>query len=125
MSVILGSGYLATLGEIANMLKTLENQLMALSPAEKAEAINLLAHSLDQNWRGITKTVGVCGEDACIAGTRIPVWVLVNARRLGMSETDLLADYPTLTALDLTYAWLYAEANPEEITTAIQANQDE
>ena len=82
-------------------IKQLETQLLALSPTEKTEAIQLLAHSLNQNWRGITKTRDVCGGDACIAGTRIPVWVLVNARNLGISESQLLYDYPTLTAIDL------------------------
>ncbi|NEO43631.1 MAG: DUF433 domain-containing protein [Moorea sp. SIO4A3] len=104
-------------------IKQLETQLLALSPTEKTEAIHLLAHSLNQNWRGITKTRNVCGGDACIAGTRIPVWVLVNARNLGISESQLLYDYPTLTAIDLANAWIYAQVNPEEVATAIQENE--
>lgn len=105
-------------------LKDLESQLLALSPTEKAEAIQMLAHSLNHIWRGITKTSDVCGGDACIAGTRIPIWVLVNARQLGIRETQLLIDYPDLTAADLANAWVYAEANPEEIETAIRQNED-
>jgi uncharacterized protein (DUF433 family) len=35
---------------------------------------------------GIERTPGVCGGDACIAGTRIPVWVLEGFRRLGWTE---------------------------------------
>ncbi len=35
-------------------LKKLELQLLALSPVEKAEAIQLLTHSLSKDWRGIT-----------------------------------------------------------------------
>ncbi len=104
-------------------LKDLEAQLLSLSPAEKLEAIQILSHSLSQNWRGITKTPGVCGGDACIEGTRIPVWVLVQAHNLGMSETQLLYDYPTLSATDLANAWVYASANPEEIETAIRENE--
>lgn len=38
----------------------------------------------------ITKTPGVCGGDACFRGHRIPVWTVVNYRRLGGSEADLL-----------------------------------
>ncbi|NJP09568.1 MAG: DUF433 domain-containing protein [Leptolyngbyaceae cyanobacterium RU_5_1] len=105
-------------------LKELEAQLLSLSPTEKAEAIQLLAHSLDSTWRGITKTPGVCGGDACIAGTRIPVWVLVQARNLGISESQLLYDYPTLSATDLANAWVYADANSEEIETAIRQNEE-
>ena len=104
-------------------LKELEAQLLLLSPTEKAEAIQLLAHSLDSKWRGITKTLNVCGGDACIAGTRTPVWVLVGYRRQGTSDSDLLAAYPTLSAIDLANAWVYAEANPAEIVAAIQDNE--
>ncbi len=87
-------------------IKQLETQLLASSPTEKSAAIHILSHSLNPNWRGITKTRNVCGCDACIAGTRIPVWVLVNARNIGISESQLLYDYPTLTASDLANAWI-------------------
>jgi len=80
---------------------------------------------MNNRWRGITKTPGVCGGDACIAGTRIPVWVLVGYRRLGVSESELLHSYPTLSATDLTNAWVYAEANSSEIEMAIQDNEEE
>jgi len=104
-------------------IKQLETQLLSLSPPEKAQAINILAHSLNHNWRGITKTINVCGGDACIAETRIPIWVLANARNLGISESQLLYDYPTLTASDLANAWIYGQANPDEIATAIRENK--
>ncbi len=110
----------------ANMtLKELQPQLLALSPEEKTQAIQFLAQSLTNFWSGIQKTPGVCGGDACIGQTRIPVWVLVNARRLGISESELLEDYPTLRAADLANAWAYAEAYPDEIETAIQENEDD
>ena len=38
----------------------------------------------------ITKTLGVCGGDACIRGHRIPVWVLVGYRKLGASDAEIL-----------------------------------
>ncbi|SRR5579883_1755320 len=104
-------------------LQDLETQLLSLSSSEKLEAIQILSHSLSQNWRGITKTPGICGGDACIEGTRIPVWILVQARSLEISETQLLYDYPTLSATDLANAWVYASANPEEIETAIRENE--
>jgi len=86
---------------------------------------SLLVRSINKSWRGITKTPGVCGGDACIARTRIPVWVLVNARNLGISESQVLYDYPTLSAADLTNAWVYAEANSQEIETAIRDNEED
>ncbi|MEG3850784.1 DUF433 domain-containing protein, partial [Microcoleus sp. herbarium19] len=94
-------------------LKELQPQLLALTPEEKTQAIQFLAQSLSNFWPGIQKTPGVCGGDACIRETRIPVWVLVNASRLGISEAELLEDYPTLRAADLANAWAYAEAYPE------------
>jgi uncharacterized protein (DUF433 family) len=55
--------------------------------------------------------------------TRIPVWVLVQARQLGASEADLLRDYPTLRAEDLANAWAYARAHREEIKQQIAENE--
>ncbi|HZG37345.1 MAG TPA: DUF433 domain-containing protein [Nodosilinea sp.] len=104
-------------------LQDLEFQLLALPAGEKAKAIQFLAQSLGNPWRKIEKTPGVCGGSACIASTRIPVWGLVEARRGGYSEADLLVSYPTLTASDLANAWLYAAAYAEEIEAAIQANE--
>ncbi len=36
------------------------------------------------------------GGDACVHGTRIPVWVLDNCRRLGMPDAKILSTYPSL-----------------------------
>jgi uncharacterized protein (DUF433 family) len=91
-------------------LKALEPQLLALSDDEKAKVVQLLSN--------------VCGGSACISGTRITVWGLVEARRVGYSEADLLNSYPTLSATDLANAWVYAETFAEEISTEIQDNTD-
>ncbi|MBO0931096.1 DUF433 domain-containing protein [Fibrella aquatilis] len=58
-----------------------------------------------------------------IAKTRIPVWVLEQARRLGATEADLLLAYPTLYAADLANAWAYARTNATEIDQAIAENE--
>jgi uncharacterized protein (DUF433 family) len=73
---------------------------------------------------GIEKAANICGGDACIAGTRVPVWVLEQARRLGATEADLLADYPSLTAADLAVAWAYMLAQRDEVEAAIRANEE-
>jgi len=104
-------------------LQDLQPQLLALSPAEKAQAIQLLIQSLSDTWTGIEKTPGVCGGDARIANTRIPVWVLVQARKLSNTDAQILANYPTITATDLSNAWRYAEAHPGEIEQAIAENE--
>ncbi|MFM6081389.1 MAG: DUF433 domain-containing protein [Dolichospermum sp.] len=104
-------------------LQELKQQLLALQPSEKVQAIQLLAQSLGSNWQGIEKTPKICGGDACIVNTRIPVWVLVEARQLGYSDVDLLTSYPTITATDLANAWIYAEAHADEIELAIERNE--
>jgi len=72
----------------------------------------------------ISKNPDRCGGDACIRESRIPVWVLVNYRRLGGSDADLLRDYPSLTPADLEAAWAYYAANREEIDRAIWENEE-
>ena len=101
-------------------LQQIQPELLALSAEEKAQAINLLVASLTDSWPGIKKTAGLMGGDACIRQTRIPVWLLVSLRNQGATEAYLLEDYPGLTAADLANAWLYADANTDEITAAIQ-----
>lgn len=105
------------------MSNELEAQIRSLTPPERAIALQLLTQTLDRGSPGILKTPGVCGGSACIAETRIPVWVLVGYRRLGCSDAELLRAYPSLTAADLVNAWAYDDAYPEEIETAIRANE--
>ncbi len=70
--------------------------------------------NLANTWQWISQTPGVCGGDACMRNTRLPVWVLVSFRRLGINESKLLDKYPTLTATDLANAWAYAAAFSDE-----------
>jgi uncharacterized protein (DUF433 family) len=55
--------------------------------------------------------------------TRIPVWVIVQARNLGNTDEQILENYPTLNAIDLSNVWAYATIYPNEITQAIQENE--
>jgi uncharacterized protein (DUF433 family) len=102
----------------------IESQLLTLSLSDKAEIVQSLTKQLKMSGKGITKTPGVCGGEACIAGTRIAVWLLVEAQQLGISEAQLLQDYPHITAADLVNAWVYANAFSEEITAVISANNE-
>jgi uncharacterized protein (DUF433 family) len=72
---------------------------------------------------GIEKTPNVCGGAACIASTRIPVWVLEGFRRLGWDEAKILANYPSLRAADLVHAWAYVDAHRLEIDEEIRLNE--
>ena len=73
--------------------------------------------------RGIERTAGVMGGDPCIAGTRIPVWLLVQAKRLGHGEADILKSYPLLRTEDLTNAWAFYRSNRAEIEQQIVENE--
>lgn len=67
----------------------------------------------------IEKTPGVCGGEARIAGTRIPVWLLVGYRKDRVTDARLLELYPTLTASDLSAAWWYYAEHRDEIERVI------
>lgn len=72
--------------------------------------------------RGRKPTGGVWRE-ACVVRTRIPVWLLVQARRLGTSDIDILRSFPTLRVEDLANAWAYARSHAEEIDRQIRDNE--
>ena len=100
-----------------------EKTISKLSRNEKVKLLQLLVKDLGDDSQSIQKTKGVCGGAACIRQTRIPVWVLENARRQGVSEVDLLLNYPTLTAKDLANAWDYVSLHREEIEKEIAENE--
>ena len=75
------------------------------------------------DFPGIESKPDVMGGAPCITRTRIPVWLLEQARRLGTSEADLLRDYPTLTVQDLANAWNFVRSHRAEIDAQIEANQ--
>lgn len=104
-------------------LQELETQLNALKLAEKADAISLLTQTLSSASQGITKMPGVMGGDACIANTRLPVWLFVSFRCQGATDATFLEAYPQLTAADLVNVWAYADAHPEEIAIALREQE--
>ncbi len=94
-----------------------------MTRAEKARLLQALARDLGEAFPGIESAPGVCGGEPRIAGTRIPVWVLEQARRLGATEADLLRSYPTLRAEDLVNAWAYVRSHRDEIERQISENE--
>ena len=91
--------------------------------AEKAQVLQWTARDLGDAFPGIESRPGACGGEPCIVRTRIPVWVLEQARRLGTSEAELLRSYPTLRAEDLANAWAFVRSHRDEITRQIEANE--
>src|SRR3712207_6303263 len=94
-----------------------------MTPAEKAQVLQWIVRDLGDTFPGIDSTPGVADGEPCIVRTRIPVWVLVQARRLGTSEADLLRAYPTLRAEDLANAWAYYRVHRDEIEQQIRENE--
>jgi uncharacterized protein (DUF433 family) len=79
---------------------------------------------LDRLGSGIESTAGVCGGDARIAGTRIPVWTLEHYRRLGLTEAQILSAFPALRATDLVNAWSFVAGQLEEVNHQIRENEE-
>ena len=104
-------------------LQEAEKLLSAMSRAEKAQLLQWVARDLGDALPGIESTPGICGGEPCIVRTRVPVWVLEQARRLGTSEAELLRCYPTLRAEDLANAWAYVRSHREEIEQQIHDNE--
>jgi uncharacterized protein (DUF433 family) len=103
-------------------VKEILRQIDLLTPTEQDQVLRYLSHPTDRAST-IEKTPGVVGGDACIRGTRIPVWELIEYRQMGASNSKILEAYPQLTELDLQAAWDYNHSFPEEIAAAIAANE--
>jgi hypothetical protein len=44
----------------------LQEQILSLPNSQKSEIIQMLAHSIDGTWPGISKTPGVMAGEACM-----------------------------------------------------------
>lgn len=106
-------------------LDDIERLIPSLTDGEKAQLLQVVARGLGKAFPGIESTPDVCGGEPCIVRTRIPVWLLERARRLGVSESELLRSYPTLRAEDLANAWSFVRAHPLDIDGQIAANEQD
>ena len=54
--------------------------------------------SMSSGWRTlVTVDPNICHGQACVAGTRIPVSVVLDNLAAGLSEGEIVASYPRLT----------------------------
>ena len=104
-------------------LEKVRELLAELTPGEKAQTLQWLVRDLTSVFPGVESSPDVAGGEACLVRTRIPVWVLVQARRLGSSEAEILQAYPSLRAEDLINAWAYYDAHKVEIEAQIAENE--
>ena len=119
-------------------LAEIEAAADALPDEQKQELLLFLAAQLRQQKQSrnlpsgvsdalaeIKKTPGVSGGAACVRHTRIPVWTLVQLKKLGRSELELLGDFPSITQADLDSVLNYYRYHPVEIDEAIDAEERE
>lgn len=73
----------------------------------------------------ITKTPGVCGGKACIAGHRIRVMdITIWHEHMGMSADEIGTSYPTIAFSDVHAALDYYFDNIKEIREDIRRNDE-
>ena len=101
----------------------MEEFVAALSRVEKAQLLQWVVQDLGEAFPGVESRPEVCGGEACVGRTRIPIWLLVQARRLGTGDIDILRSYPTLRVEDLVNAWAYARSHAGEIDQQIRDNE--
>ena len=104
-------------------LSEFEEMLPDLSRGEKAQVLKWVVQQLGDDFPGIDSRADVCGGEPCIIRTRIPVWLLEQARRLDTTEHALLSAYPSLRAVDLVNAWAYVRSHRGEIEEQIRDNE--
>lgn len=108
-----------------DILQEAEKLLSHMNRAEKAQILQWVINDLSDAFPDIESNPDVCGGEPCIVRTRIPVWVLVQAKRLGTSESEILRCYPTLRAQDLADAWAYYRVHRDGIDKEIMENEKE
>ena len=63
----------------------------------------------------------ICHGKPCIRGTRVPVFVILDALASGMTYEEISDDYPPITSDDIRAALYYAAllANEEEVALSL------
>jgi uncharacterized protein (DUF433 family) len=104
-------------------LHDIQQLIPRLTRGEKAQVLQWIVQDLGDAFPGVDSSAAICGGEARVVRTRLPIWLLVQARRLGASDGEILRSYPTLRAEDLANAWAYARAHGDEIEQQILDNE--
>ena len=73
----------------------------------------------------ISKTPGVCGGKACIAGHRIRVMdIVVLYEKRGLTPEEIASQYPSISLADVYAALAYYLENPEEIQADFRKDEE-
>jgi uncharacterized protein (DUF433 family) len=100
-----------------------EKLVSSLTQVEKAQLLRLIVSDLGESFPGVETSPEICGGAPRIVRTRIPVWLLEQARRQGAREPDLLHAYPSLRADDLAMAWAFVDGHADLIEAQIGENE--
>lgn len=73
--------------------------------------------------RKIVRTPGVCGGQARIDNTRVPVWLLKLHWDAGQDNVEIVETFPTIWWEDIDAAKAYEREHPEEIAEDLRQNQ--
>lgn len=109
---------------MTDALHEAEKLLAKMTRSEKAMLARWVVKDLLGDYPGIDSNSDVMAGEPCVVRTRIPIWLLEQARRLGTSEGELLQNYPSLRAEDLANAWAYVRGHTEEISQQIREHED-
>jgi len=96
-------------------------QVERLARTRQQSVEEIIDEIASQPSQHIERRPGVQGGDACIAGTRIPVWVLAAMHKQGDTVEDVLEAYPNLTAAQVHAALSYYYDHRAEIDAVIAA----
>ena len=72
------------------------------------------------NWQGrISVSPGVRSGKPCVKGTRITVYDVLEYLAGGMSENQILADFPDLTREDIRACLAFAAARERRLVNSV------
>lgn len=97
-----------------------------LSEEEKQVLLALLAQQLGGTpEEAISRTPGVVGGRARIHNTRIPVWSIVEAKKMGLSDERIMSMFPSVSLNDIENALHYYAHHRSEIESDIADQEEE
>ena len=78
-----------------------------------------MATPISLNHPRITTDYQICHGQPVVRGLRYPVWVVLEYLSSGMSEAEILADYPDLALEDLRACQAYAASILKKISQTL------
>jgi uncharacterized protein (DUF433 family) len=105
-------------------IEQIKLEIQQLDPHVRQDIAHwLLRQNTTSSEPGIVATEDVCGGEARIAGTRIPVWVIAALNAQGLETAAILKAYPTLDASQIQIALNYSDSHRNEVERAIAENE--